>query len=119
MRATAFFHRHYLVAGESVTTHAAAVLVGGLMTVIGVALIATVAFLPVGVVIAFLGLLILGVGVFAHIQRPVKFADMADSVMALAGAAIALTFVLAMALFLIAFVASVVGSLVGWFRGGF
>jgi hypothetical protein len=119
MRASAFFHRHYLVAGESLTTHAAAVLVGAVMIVAGVALAATVAFLPVGVVVGVLGLLILGGGIFAHIQSPVRFKDLADSVIGLAGAAIGLTFTLAVALFLVAFGVSVVVALVGWLRSTF
>jgi hypothetical protein len=116
MKASAFFHRHYLVAGESLTTHAAAVLVGIALIVVGVALTATVALLPVGVVIGVLGLLILGGGIFAHIQGPVRFSDLADSVIGLAGAAIGLTFTLAVAVFLVAFCASVVVALVGWLR---
>src|SRR5689334_2044225 len=103
MKATTFFHRHYLAAGESFTTHAAAVLVGLVMMIVGAALAATVAFLPVGVVIGLLGLLIMGGGIFAHIQSPVKFQDLADAVIGLAGAAISLTLTLAVALFLVAF----------------
>ena len=116
MRASSFFHRHYLVAGESFTTHAAAVLTGGVMMIVGLGLAATVTFLPVGVVVGLLGLFILGGGIFAHIQSPVKFRDLLDSTVALAGAAIAMTFTLAVLLFLVAMSVSVLVLVAGWLR---
>jgi hypothetical protein len=116
MKASSFFHRHYLVAGESFTTHAAAVLTGAVMMIVGLALAATVTFLPVGLVVGLLGLFIFGGGVFAHIQSPVKFRDLLDSTVALAGAAIGMTFALAVLLFLVAISVSVIVLMVGWLR---
>jgi hypothetical protein len=116
MKATTFFHRHYLVAGESFTTHAAAVLVGVTMMLAGLAVTSTVALLPVGIVIGLLGLLIFGGGVFAHIQSPVKFRDLLDTVVSLATVAIGMTFTLAVLLFLVAFSVSVISLIVGWLR---
>jgi len=114
MKANSFINRHYFAGNESLTTHAAAVAVGVAMMIAGLALTATVAFLPVGVVIGILGLLIFGGGIFAHIQRPVKFHDLLDATVSLAGAAIAMTFGLAIALFLVAFSISIIGALVTW-----
>lgn len=116
MKPNSFFYRHYLVAGESFTTHAAAVLAGVVMMVVGLALASTVALLPVGVVIGLLGLFIFGGGIFAHIQSPVKFRDLLDTVVSLAGAAIGLTFTLAVVLFLVAFAASVIVLGAGWLK---
>jgi hypothetical protein len=116
MKASSFFHRHYLVAGESFTTHAAAVLTGGVMMIVGLALATTVTFLPVGLVVGLLGLFIFGGGIFAHIQSPVKFRDLLDSTIALAGAAIGMTFTLAVLLFLVAISVSVIVLMVGWLR---
>ena len=120
MKAESFVHRHYSAdAGESPTGHALAILVGLVMLVVGVVLIAAVVFLPVGIVFALLGVLTLGGGVFGHIQSPLKFSDLLDSIISLAGAAIALTFTLAIAGFLLAFGVSVVVGLVGWLRHAF
>jgi hypothetical protein len=116
MKASSFFYRHYLVAGESFTTHAGAVLTGGVMMMVGLALATTVTFLPVGLVIALLGLFIFGGGIFAHIQSPVKFRDLLDSTIALAGAAIGMTFALAVLLFLLAMSVSVIVLVAGWLR---
>ena len=114
MNANSFFYRHYLVAGESFTTHAAAVLTGAVMMIAGLALAATVAMFPVGVVVGLLGLFIFGGGVFAHIQRPVKLHDLLDTVVSLAGAAIGMTFTLAVVLFIAAFGVSVIVLIAGW-----
>jgi hypothetical protein len=116
MKADSFIARHYLVAGESVTTHAAAVLIGVVLMAIGAAAAATVALLPVGVVIALLGLLIFGGGIFAHIQSPVTFRDMLDTVVSLAGMAISMTFTLAVALFIAALGVSALWVTVEWLR---
>ncbi len=43
----------------------------------------------------------LGAGTFGHIQRPVKFRDLVDAVVSLAGAAISITFTLAVLLFVV------------------
>lgn len=116
MKAKSFISRHYLVAGESLTTHAAAVFVGLVMMAAGAAIAASVSLLPVGVVVGLLGLLILGGGVFAHIQSPVTFRDMLGTVVSLAGMAISMTFTLAVALFLVAMTVSVVWLMAGWIR---
>src|SRR5689334_9817559 len=116
MKADSFIARHYLVAGESLTTHAAAVLTGLVMMLVGGAIAMTVALFPVGVVVGLLGLLILGGGIFAHIQSPVTVHEMVDTVISLAGMAIGMTFTLAVVLFLIAMSVSVVWLIAGWLR---
>jgi hypothetical protein len=116
MKANSFFYRHYFAAGESLSVHAAAVMVGVMMMIAGLVLAATVALLPVGVMVGLLGLFIFGGGVFGHIQRPVRFGDLVDTVLSLAGAAIGMTFTLAVLLFLTAVTVSVVWLSVGWLR---
>ena len=116
MKATSFLYRHYLVDGESLTTHAAAVMIGSVMIVAGVVLVSTVALMPVGVVVGVLGLFILGGGTFAHIQRPVKFRDLVDAVVSLAGAAISITFTLAVLLFVGALGVSAISLIAEWLR---
>jgi hypothetical protein len=110
-----FFHRHYSTAvGESPTGHAVAVLAGLALIVIGTALIVSVVFMPAGVVIAVLGLLILGAGVFAHIMSPLTFAELMDAVVGLSGAAIAATFAIAVVAVVAGFGVTVLVSLFRW-----
>jgi hypothetical protein len=116
MQANSFFHRHYLVDGESLTTHAGAVLTGGVLMLVGIALGTTVALLPVAVAVGFLGFLIFSGGILAHVQSPVKPRELVDSVISLAGAAIAMTFALAAVLFVLAFSVSVAAVLIGCLR---
>ena len=89
MRAQTFVHDHYSAEiGESPVGHAAAILAGLLLMVLGGGVAATVAMLPVGLVIGLLGFLILGGGVFGHVRGPLKFRDLASTLIGLAGAAI-------------------------------
>jgi len=99
--------------GESPIGHAAVVLVGLLIMIAGVALVASVVFLPAGVAIGILGLLVFGAGVFAHIQSPLKLRDLMDAIVTLTGAAIAGTFALAV---LAAAVGLTVTALVAFFQ---
>ena len=117
MKAQSFIRDHYSVeAGESPTGHAAAILAGLVMMVAGAGLVLTVAFLPVGVVVGLLGLLMLVGGVFGHIRSPLKFRELMDAVVGLAAAAIGMTFTLAIAAFLLGFALTVLVLLFGWFR---
>ena len=118
MRVHAFLHRHYSPqVGESPAGHAIAIVTGGTMMAVGLGLAWSVVFLPVGAVIGFLGLFILGEGVFAHIERPLKIRDLVDAAIGLAGAAIALTFALAIVLFLVSFGAGTFAAIIEWVRG--
>jgi hypothetical protein len=110
-----FIHRHYSPAvGESPTGHAIAILAGLALTVIGAALIVSVVFLPAGIAIGLLGLLMLGAGVFAHIMSPLRLADLLDAVVGLSGAAITLTFAVAIVAVVTGFGITVLVSLFRW-----
>ena len=113
-----FLHRHYSPqVGESPTGHALAIVTGAAMMAAGLGLALSVVFLPVGTVIGLLGLFILVEGVFAHIQRPLKLRDLLDDIVGLAGAAIALTFALAIVFFLVTFGAGTIAGIVDWLQG--
>jgi hypothetical protein len=117
MKAQTFVHDHYSAeVGESPAGHAAAVLGGIILIVAGAGIAATVALLPVGLVIGLLGLLIFGGGIFGHIRSPLKFKDLMGTVVGLAGAAIGMTFTLAIAAFLVGFAITVVVLLFGWVK---
>jgi hypothetical protein len=113
-----FFHRHYSkAAGESPTGHAVAVLAGLVLVAIGAALIVSVVFLPAGIAISALGVLIFGAGVFGHILSPLTFADLMDAVIGLSGAAITLTFAIVIITFVAGFGITVLVSLFRWLVG--
>jgi hypothetical protein len=115
MNAHTFVHDHYSPeVGESPTGHAAAMLSGLVMMVAGLGLVLTVALLPVGLVVGLLGLFIFGAGVFGHIRSPLKFKDLMETVVGLAGAAIGMTFTLAIAAFVVGFAGTVLVLLFGW-----
>jgi hypothetical protein len=117
MSVQAFLHRHYSAqVGESPTGHALAIVIGIAMMAVGIGLAFSVVFLPVGIVIGALGTFILAQGVFAHIERPLKLRDLMDAVLGLAGAAIALTFALAVAFFLVTFGAGTFAGIFEWLR---
>ena len=113
-----FIHRHYSPAvGESPAGHAIAILAGTALVAVGGGLVASIVFLPAGVTIGVLGVLLLGTGVFAHIMRPITFADLMDATVGLSGAAIALTFAIAIFAIVAGFVLAVIVSLFGWLAG--
>lgn len=115
MKIQAFIHQHYSPeVGESPIGHAAAVVAGLALMTAGAALLATIVWIPQGTVIGLLGLLILSGGVFAHIQSPLEFNDLADAVVKLTGAAIAMTFGLAVAAIVVGFTVTVIVNLIGW-----
>jgi hypothetical protein len=110
-----FFRRHYSPAeGESPTGHAIAVLAGLALIVIGAALVVSVVFMPAGIAIGLLGILILGAGIFAHIVSPLTFADLMDAVVGLSGAAITLTIAIAIVAVIAGFGITVFVSLFRW-----
>ena len=110
-----FIHRHYSrAAGESPGGHAVAVLAGLALTAIGIALGASVVFLPAGIAVGALGMFILGAGLFAHIMTPLTFGDLMDAIVGLSGAAIGLTFAVVIVTFIIGFGITVLASLFGW-----
>ena len=110
-----FIHRHYSPAvGESPTGHAIAIVAGLALTVIGAALVVSVVFLPAGIAIGVLGVLILGAGIFAHITSPLTFADLMDAMIGLSGAAITLTIAIAIVAIVAGFGISVFVSLFRW-----
>ncbi len=110
-----FIHRHYSPAvGESPAGHAIAVLAGLLLIAVGAALVVSIVFVPAGLAIGVLGILILGAGIFAHIMSPLTFSDLMDAVVGLSGAAITLTIVLAIAAIAAGFGITVLVSLFRW-----
>jgi hypothetical protein len=112
-----FLHRHYSSqVGESPVGHAIAIVTGAALVALGIGLAMSVVFLPVGAVIGFLGLFILIEGVLAHIERPLKLSDLVDAMIGLAGAAIALTFALAIVFFLVSFGAGTIAGVIEWLQ---
>lgn len=110
-----FIHRHYSPAvGESPAGHAIAVLAGLVLIAIGAALVVSIVFLPAGIAIGVLGILILGAGIFAHIMSPMTFSDLMDAIVGLSGAAITLTFIIAIAAVVAGFGFTVLVSLLRW-----
>ena len=62
-----------------------------MLIAIGAALVASVVFLPAGIAIGALGVVVLGWGAFGHILGPLTFADLMDTAIGLSGAAVTLT----------------------------
>jgi hypothetical protein len=117
MKARTFVHDHYsLDAGESPTGHAAAILGGLALVGVGIALVFTVALLPVGLVVGLLGLSIFGAGVFGHVRSPLKFNELMGTIVSLAGMAIGITLTLAIVTFVAGFAITVCVLLFGWVR---
>jgi hypothetical protein len=115
MKVQAFIHDHYSTAvGESPIAHGVAVLAGMTLMVAGVALVASVVFVPLGAMIGLLGLMLLGAGVVGHIQSPVTFSEGMDAVVGLTGAAIALTFMLVSAAIALGLVFTALFEFVQW-----
>jgi hypothetical protein len=112
-----FLHRHYSSqVGESPAGHAIAIITGAALVAVGIVLALSVAFLPIGTVVGLLGVFLLVEGVLAHIERPLKLSDLLDAMIGLAGAAIALTFALAVAVFLVSFGAGTIAGVIEWLR---
>jgi hypothetical protein len=108
-------HRHYSPAvGESPAGHAIAVLVGLALIATGAGLVVSIVFLPAGIAIGTLGVLILGAGLFAHIMSPLTLSDLMDTMVGLSGAAIALTCAIAVAAGAAGFCITVFVSLFRW-----
>jgi hypothetical protein len=118
MKAHTFVHDHYSPeVGESPTGHAVAILTGVVMMMVGLALVLTVAMLPVGVVVGLLGLFTFAGGIFGHIRSPLKFRDLTDTVIGLTAAAIGMTFTLAIAVFVVGLMVTLAVLMFGWIRG--
>ena len=110
-----FIHRHYSPAvGESPAGHAVAILAGLALIVIGAALVVSVVFVPAGIAIGVLGVLIFGAGLLAHITSPLKVSDLMDAVVGLSGAAITLTFAIAIVAVAAGFGITVLVSFLRW-----
>ena len=110
-----FIHRHYSPAvGESPAGHAVAVLGGLASIVVGLALIVSIVFLPVGIAISVLGALLLGAGIFAHIRSPLTFSDLMEAMVGLSGAAITLTLAITIAAVVAGFGLTVLVSVFRW-----
>lgn len=110
-----FIPRRYSVtAGESPLGHALVIGAGFVFLVIATLLLVSVVWIPAGVVIGIAGLLTLGGGVWGHITRPLNLEDLADSMVKLTSAAIAMTFALTVAAIIAGFALTIVVSLFRW-----
>lgn len=108
-----FFQRHFSTSsGESPIGHALAISAGFALLVVGTMLVASVVWIPAGIVMSVAGLLALVGGVWAHISNPLDLDELADSMVKLISAAIAVTFGLAVAAIIIGFVLTLVVSFV-------
>jgi hypothetical protein len=110
-----FIPRRYSVtAGESPLGHVLAISAGFVLLVIATLLIVSVVWIPAGIVIGIAGLLTVMGGVWGHITRPLNLEDLADSMVKVTGAAIAMTFALAVAAIIMGFALTIVVSLFRW-----
>jgi hypothetical protein len=115
MNLHAFIQRHYSQAtDESPLGHMLAVTVGLVLAVMGTVLVASVVWMPAGIVIGITGVLALIGGIWGHITSPLNAEDLADSMVKLTGAAIAMAFGLAVAAMVIGFVLTVLVSAIRW-----
>ena len=115
MNVQAFVQRHYSrAAGESPLGHALAIAGGLGLVVIGTMLVVSLVWMPAGIVIGIVGVLVLLGGIWGHITNPLNLEDLADSMVKLTGAAIALTFGLAVAAMIVGFVLTVLVSSFRW-----
>jgi hypothetical protein len=67
--AETFWHSRWVTSIESILGHAAAIVIGFVMMVVGLGLGVTMIMLPVGLVVGLLGLAIFTGGFFAHPNR--------------------------------------------------
>jgi hypothetical protein len=100
--------------GESPLGHGLALAAGFILLVIATVLVASVVWIPAGIVIGIVGMFTLVGGIWAHIRRPLHLDDLADSMIKITGAAIAITFGLAVTAIVIGFALTVLVSLVRW-----
>ncbi len=63
---TASPYRRWIVATENVLGHLAAILIGFVMMVVGLALGVTMIMLPVGIVVGLIGVTVFVGGIFGH-----------------------------------------------------
>jgi len=118
MNLQTFVQRHYSpTAGESPLGHAGVVVAGFALMAVGTFLVASIVWIPAGVVIGLVGLLALIGGVWAHISKPVNLSELADSAVKLTGAAIAMAFGLAVAAMIVGFALTVLVSFIRWIAG--
>ena len=102
------------VHGESMLGHGLVLAAGFVLLVIATILVASVVWIPAGVVVGIIGMFALAGGIWAHITNPVNMEDLADSLVKITGAAIAITFGLAVAAIVVGYAVSVVVGLVRW-----
>ena len=115
MTLQAFVERHYSRArGESPIGHFLAITAGLVLVVIGTMFVVSIVWMPAGIVIGIAGMLVLGGGIWGHIRNPLNIQDLADSMVKLTGAAIALTFGLAVAAIIVGFMLTVLVSAMRW-----
>jgi hypothetical protein len=60
------WHQGWLKAGETFLEHAAVVIVGFVLMVVGLAMGVTMVLLPIGIVVGLMGVAIFVAGLFAH-----------------------------------------------------
>ena len=82
-----------------------------MLIAIGAALVASVVFVPAGIAIGTLGVLVLGWGAFGYILRPLTFADLMEAAIGLSGAAVTLTIAIVIVTFVAGLAVTVLVSL--------
>ena len=100
--------------GESALGHGLVLTAGFVLLAVATMLVASIVWIPAGVVIGIVGLVALAGGIWAHIANPLNITDLADSLVKMTGAAIAITFGLAVAAIVIGYAVTVVVGLVRW-----
>jgi hypothetical protein len=100
--------------GESVLGHGLILAAAFLLLVIATILAASVVWIPAAVVVGIVGLFALAGGIWAHITNPVNVEDLADSLVKMTGAAIAITFGIAVIATVAGYAVSVVVGLLRW-----
>jgi hypothetical protein len=100
--------------GESPIGHGLAITAGFTLLVVATLLVASVVWMPAGIVIGIVGVLALVGGIWARITSPLNVEDLADSLVKMTGAAIAMTFGLAVAAIVAGFALTLLVSLIRW-----
>jgi hypothetical protein len=118
MKVQEFVHRHYSASvGESPIGHAAAVVAGILLMGVAAALAASIVLVPLATVIGVVSVMLLGTGLVGHIESGVTFDAALDAVVGLTGAAIALTFALAISAIALGFAFTALFEVAQWILG--